>query len=165
MKNKIIITLTMTIIMSWFAQPSRAQEAKYYALFMTKFTDYIKWPSSPVPIVIGVYGDKEIMSELQKFIASKENIEIRDISSPADAVTCQVVFLANSKNEEFELIKKGIGNKEILLVTEAGNFAEQGAGISFFLDAAKLRFRLNKQSIDDKNLKVSSSLLKLAEVI
>ena len=165
MKNKLIITLTVTIMMSWFAQPSCAQEAKFYALFMAKFTDYIHWPSSPDPIVIGVYGDQEIISELGKFAAKKEKIEIRDISSPSDAVVCQIIFLADSKNGEFENINKGIGNKEILLVTENGSFAEQGAGISFFLDDAKLRFRLNKQSMDARNLKVSSSLLTLADVI
>jgi hypothetical protein len=165
MKKKIIITLVLTVAMSWIIQPICAQEAKYYALFIAKFTDYIHWPSSNDKIVIGIYGDQEIISELGKFTASKERIEIRNISSLADAEKCQIIFLSDSKNGEFENINKGIGNREILLVTENENFAEQGAGISFFLDDAKLRFRLNKQAMDSRNLKVSGSLLSLAEVI
>ena len=165
MKKKIIITLVLTVAMSWIIQPVCAQEAKFYALFMAKFTEYIHWPNSYDKIVIGVYGDQEIISELGKFTAKKDKIEIRNISSLADAEKCQIIFLANSKNGEFENINKGIGNREILLVTENGNFAEQGAGISFFLDDTKLRFRLNKQTMDSRNLRVSGSLLALAEVI
>ena len=165
MKNKIIIMLVLTIAMNWIVQPICAQKAKYYALFIAKFTDYIQWPNSNEKIVIGVYGDQEIISELGKFTAKREKIQIKNISSLADTQDCQVIFLADSKNGEFETINNGIGNKEVLLVTENGSFTAHGAGISFFLDDDKLRFRLNKQTMDSRNLKVSSSLLSLAEVI
>ena len=165
MKNKIIITLVLTIAMSWVARPSCAQEAKYYALFVAKFTDYILWPNSNDQIVIGVYGNQEVISELDKFTATRDKIKIMNISSLADIQSCQIVFMADSKKGEFETIKKSIGNKEILLVTESGGFAERGAGISFYLDGTKLRFKLNKHTMETRNLKVSGSLLALAEII
>ena len=82
-----------------------------------------------------------------------------------DAQKCQLVFLADSKKSEFESINASIDGKEILLVTENEVFIKRGAGISFFLEGTKLRFKINKQTIDSKKLKVSGSLLALAEVV
>ena len=165
MKNKIISTLILIGALSWFAGSVNAQQAKYYALFVTKFSDYIQWPNAKTPIVIGVYGNQEIISELEGFTSKKQNIQIATINSIRDVNKCQIVFLGDSKKGEFESIRASIDKKEILLVTENETFAEHGAAISFYLDGTKLRFRLNKQTIETQNLKVSGSLLSLADVI
>ena len=80
MKTKSIIALLLLIALSGISIQSDAQGAKYYALFMSKFTDYIKWPGTPSQIVIGVYGSKEVTKELEKFTSKKENIKIMNIS-------------------------------------------------------------------------------------
>ena len=132
---------------------------------MAKFTDYIQWPNSNDQIVIGIYGSQDIISELVKFSANKRNIEVIKISSVTDAQKCQLVFLADSKKSEFESINASIDGKQILLVTENELFVEKGADISFFLEDTKLRFKINKRTIESKKLKVSGSLLALAEVV
>ena len=164
MKHKIFLMLIFSAALSWYSTPSHAQQAKYYALFVVKFTDYIQWPESKVPIVIGVYGNSEIISELGKFSA-KNKIEVLEMSSPSDIQKCQLVFLGNTKKGEFQSIKSNIGDKSILLVTENGDLVTQGAGISFYADGSKLRFKINKKITDTQNLKVSGSLLALADVI
>jgi len=165
MKNKIIITLILMAALCWFTQSANAQEAKYYALFVAKFSDYIQWPNAKTPIVIGVYGNQEIITELEGFTSKKQNIQIAIINSIQDVNKCQIVFLGDAMKGEFESIRASIDKKEILLVTENENFAERGAAISFYLDGTKLRFRLNKRTIETQNLKVSGSLLSLADVI
>lgn len=151
--------------MSWFVTPALAQQSKYYALFVVKFTDYIQWPVTNNPFVIGVYGDPSIISDLTKYTLAKSNIEIREIYSIGEVQNCQLVFLTDAKKGEFHSIKSSIGNKSILLVTESETFAKQGAGISFYTDGSKLRFRINKKTTDDQNLKISGSLLALADVM
>ena len=74
MKKTIIITILFSIGLSWLALPTSAQNTKFYALFMAKFTDYIQWPNSNDQIVIGIYGSQDIISELVKFSANKRNI-------------------------------------------------------------------------------------------
>lgn len=165
MKNKIIITLILMAALSWFTMSAHAQEAKYYALFVAKFSQYIQWPNAETPLIIGVYGNQEVTSELEGFTSKKQNIQIATINSVQDVNKCQIVFLGDSKKGEFESIRVSIDKKEILLVTENMNFAERGAAISFYLDGTKLRFILNKQTIETQNLKVSGSLLSLADVI
>jgi len=165
MKKPIITVFLLLIGLGWSPKTTSAQNAKFYALFMAKFTDYIQWPNSNDQIVIGVYGSQDIISELKKYSASKKNIGVMDISSVNDAQKCQIVFLADSKNSEFESINLGIDGKDILLVTENESFIKKGAGISFYLEGTKLRFKLNKQTMDAKNLKVGGSLLSLADVV
>jgi len=165
MKNKIVIILILMAALSWLTRSAYAQDAKYYALFVAKFSDYIEWPNAKTPIVIGVYGNQEITLALEGFTSKKQNIQIARINSIHDVNKCQIVFLGDSKKGEFESIRASIDRKEILLVTENESFAERGASISFYLDGTKLRFRLNKQAIETQNLKVSGSLLSLADVI
>ena len=165
MNKTIIITILFSIGLSWLAFPTSAQNAKFYALFMAKFTDYIQWSNSNDQIVIGVYGSPDIISELRKFSASKGNIKVIKLSSVNDVQKCQLVFLANSKKSEFESINASIDSKQILLVTENDLFVNKGADISFFFDGTKLRFKINKNTLDSKKLKVSGSLLALAEVV
>jgi len=165
MKKPIVSLLILFIGLSWTPKPTIAQNARFYALFMAKFTDYIQWPNSNDQIVIGVYGDQDIIKELQKYSASKTNIGVIDISSVNDVQKCQLVFIAESKNSEFESINASIDGKNILLVTENDAFIKKGAGISFYLEGNKLRFKLNKETIDTKKLKVGGSLLSLANVV
>ena len=165
MKNRIIITLILMAALCWFTKSANAQEAKFYALFVAKFSDYIQWPNAKPPIIIGVYRNQEIISELEGFTSKKQNIQIATINSVQEVNKCQIVFLGDAKKNEFESIRASIDKKEILLVTENEAFAERGAAISFYLDGTKLRFKLNRQTIETQNLKVSGSLLSLADVI
>lgn len=165
MKKPIVTAFILLIGLGWTSKPTSAQNAKFYALFMAKFTDYIEWPSSNDQIVIGVYGNPDIISELKKYAASKKSIAVIDISSVNDVQKCQLVFIADSKNSEFESINASIDGKEILLVTEDDAYIKKGAGISFYVEGTKLRFKLNKETMDAKKLKVGGSLLSLADVV
>lgn len=166
MKSKLIATLGLCLLLSLGSRAS-AQEAKFYALFVSKFTEYVKWPDvvSGQKIVIGVFGDSQVKKELANIAAIKGDIEVMQVNNAGEAVKCHLVFMPRKNEAEFENIKKAIGNRSILLVTEDDGYAEKGAGISFFLEGSKLRFKLNKLVIEAKNMKVSNSLVAMATVI
>lgn len=166
MKCKVLATLGLCMLLSMTSRVS-AQDAKFYALFVTKFTEYVKWPDVPSgqKIVIGVFGDSQIEKELTNIAVLKGDIEVIQVNSAVEALRCHLLFMPEKKESEFENIKKAIGNRSILLVTEEDGYAERGAGISFFLEGSKLRFKLNKMIIEEKNIKVSNSLIAMATVI
>lgn len=159
-------TLGLCLLLSMTTQAS-AQEAKFYALFVSKFTEYVRWPDadSEQKIIVGVFGDSQVKNELINFAAVKDDIEIVQVNSAGEAVKCHLLFLPKKNEEEFENLKMAIGNRSILLVTENDGYAEKGAGISFFLEGSKLRFKLNKSVIEAKNIKISNSLIAMATVI
>jgi hypothetical protein len=54
--------------------------------------------------------------------------------------------------------------KAVLIITES-DFSTKGSGISFFEEAGKLRFSINKGVLEAKGLKVSGSLLSLGKQV
>lgn len=110
------------IMWGWPLAPAAAQNAKFYALFMAKFTDNIQWPNTRDQVVIGVYGDQDIVTELQKYDDNKKNIAIIKISSVNDVQKSHLVFIGESKNSEFESIHSSADGNNMILVRDNGTF-------------------------------------------
>ncbi len=139
---------------------------KFHALFISKFVDYINWPSSAKNQVIGVYGNKAVYMELKTMFERKSSgYSAIEINSAQDVSKCDVIYLASSKDGSFNSILSEIGSKSILLITESDKYAKMGADISFFEKNSKLGFNISPNSLKTKNLKVSSSLLSLGVVV
>jgi hypothetical protein len=59
-----------------------------------------------------------------------------------------------------------IKDKSILIVGEKEGLARKGAALSFAtLDNDELSFDINKRSIEEHKLKISSALIKLGELV
>lgn len=166
MKKKLFPTV-LVLLFLFFGSQANAQEAKFYALFVTKFVDYIKWPDAAPnqKVVIGVWGNSQVKEELTHFAAAKGNIEVLQLSNLADAAKCNLLFLPKENAKEFEALKSSIGTNSVLLITENEGYAEKGAAISFYLEGSKLKFKLNKSTIESKKIKVSSALMAMGTVI
>lgn len=163
MKKK---NLMVGMILFIMAQNSYAQDIdKFQALFITKFVEYVKWPSSE-KIVIGVYGNDNVFGELSKMLAAKnKNLSVKNIASTEDARSCQAVFLASKKDKDFDALQSAISGKSVLLITESESYAKKGAGISFYSEGQKMRFKINPKIIEANNLMVSSNLLAIGTVV
>ena len=142
-----------------------AQEGRFTALFLTKFTEYIKWPEKTGQHVIGVYKSDEIMNHLASFAEKKANVKVVKLSSPREASRCDLVYLPRSEDGMLASFAEVIGNSSVVLVSQDSKMTSQGADIGFFMKEGKLRFALKESSMSNKQLKVSRSLLVLAEVI
>lgn len=166
MKSKILTVIAFLMLLQ-LGSRAYAQEAKFYALFVTKFVDYVQWPEVKPgqKIVIGVWGNSQIKTELAHFAAAKGNIEIMQLNKLADTPKCHVLFLTKEKAGEFEFLNNSIGSKSILLITEEDGYAEKGADISFFLEGSKLKFKFNKSAIESKKIKISTALVAMGTVI
>lgn len=150
-----------------FSTISKAQDlSKYQALFITKFVDYIAWPSKADKTVIGVVGNSRVIPEMQKIVKSRnKNFQVVKISSAVEAARCQIVFIPVVSNKTFSSIKKAIGDKSVLIITETEALATQGSIITFYKEDNKLKFIVNKKEAEAKKLKLSSNLLSIAKVI
>lgn len=160
------ITATIAISFSlMLAYPSLGQESKFKALFIYKFAEYIEWPNSPSKIVVGIAGKSDVYNQLSTFAASKDNLEVKTISSSSESKTCNIVFLPSAQSSKLSSYVSTIGKNSILVVSENGKLARQGADIGFYLDQGKLRFLINKNSIESKKMVPSSKLLTLGKAI
>ena len=165
---KVFVTLAVLWVMSVWTTTAQGQDvSKYQALFMYNFTKYIQWPDQGNTIIIGVLGDADVYRELLKSIHAKGNkqIQVHQLETAQEASQCDLVFLSQELSGTFDNILTETHNQSVLIVTEEASLAEAGAGISFYTESNRLRFRINKKAVSDRNIKISSQLLALGSVI
>lgn len=142
-----------------------AQEAKFKALFLMKFCEYIEWPGGNNNLVIGVMESDDVGNELLTFASQKGNIQVKRISSANEAAQCNIVFVAGNAKKNLGSIAQRIGSNSTLLVADDEKKMDEGADIGFYLEDNKLRFVISKSNIESKKMLPSSKLLALGKAI
>jgi hypothetical protein len=141
-----------------------AQESKFQAIYMYNFTKYMNWPDQQ--ITIGVMGNSAVLTELNDIARRNPGkLKVIKITGNEGVNTCNMIFLPEDQNENFDLIQNKIGSAAILLIVEDGALIQKGAEIAFYTENGKLKFALNKAALDASKIQVSSSLLAMAKVI
>lgn len=146
----------------------RAQDVDYkaYSLFVYNFMKYIEWPEITGDFTIGVMGDSPVVKELESLAKTKKakgrSIIIKKITTPEEALNCQLVYVCSAKSSTAKLINEKVKGKSILVVGEREGLAKKGAALSFItLDDDVLKFEINKGVLDQNKLKIPSVLSNL----
>lgn len=164
MKKQIVIT-GLWLIMFFINHTASAQESKFKALFIQKFIEYTNWPDNRNEVVVGVFGNSQVLLELEKFSNSKRRYSIVKIAGAGDIAKCDVIYLPEAQDRNFDLVIQATVNKNVLLITDNSSFAGRGSCISFYLEDSKLKFIVNQDAVKKANLRLSSALLSLAKVM
>ena len=92
-------------------------------------------------------------------------LAVKDVTSPADLKSCQIVFISPSEKPRYEAILASLKDSKILTVSEIEGFAEHGGIINFISERNKVRFEINPDAARNQGLTISSELLKLARLV
>lgn len=159
-----LITLLLLISCSFYL---KAQNEKYKALFLYNFTKEVEWPQSypQGSLVIGVLGNSTVAQELENMNSRQKIGQIKVFSNVEEISNCQVIYVSPGKSGVIPQLLTKIGNSNTLIVSDNKGGIHQGSGINFILDGEKLKFEISRQHIEQKGLKVSTSLLNLGVVI
>jgi hypothetical protein len=169
MKTRNII-VGVVLLMASFVSEAQVNY-KIHSLFIYKFTQYIEWPDkgSGGNFVIGVVGSSPLTPELEALAATKKvdakTIIVKKLSASADMSDCHMVFVSESQSGQLNSILGKLSGKPVLVMSEANGGAKKGAGVNFIIVDDKMKFELNKASIEKQGLKVSGELVKLAIVV
>lgn len=163
-QNKILFGLVFIFICISYQQ-SNAQESKFKALFIYKFSEYIEWPSGKQNVTVGMAGKTGVSKELSTFAASKGNMTVLNIGGPSEAGKCDIIFLPKSQDSLVSAYNSAIQGKSVLVVSENSDLTGKGSDIGFYLESGKLRFLISEKSIRDKKMIPSSKLLALGKSI
>ena len=162
---KMMKTILIGIILMGHALASSAQEAKFKALFIGKFAEYISWPDGSKNVTIGVVGSTPVYDELVKYAGSKSTLNVIQLKSTGEVSKCKIVFIPETSNASIGGYKDAIGNSSILLVADEESVVGIGSDISFYLEGNKLRFVVSEANIKKKNMSADSKLLALGKTI
>ncbi len=171
MRQKAILAISAVVIFCCASHnPVYAQSNIYklHSLFMYNFTKHVQWENVGDKFTIGVFGSEKVLNEIKKNFAGKtfsgKEIRVINIVGVGDANASQMVYAPRSNKSKILDMFEAADKKNTLFVSE-DDLVNMGFPISFILKGSKLGFKVSKKNISVSGLKISSSLLSLAEVV
>jgi hypothetical protein len=149
-------------------------ESRVKAAYINNFTKFIYWKSpeqgsTKNQIVIGVYGSDpvgEILEDYSQKQKDGQSIIVKNVSKkPAELASCNLLFIAQSEQQQLAQILKQIEGTNILTVSDIAGFVKKGGMIGFFIDQNKIRIEINLRTTNRAGLKISAKLLEVARVV
>jgi uncharacterized protein DUF4154 len=167
---------TLAFVWALIAVPSlQAQGAKptdydVKAAYLYNFGRFVEWPSSVTTksdvFNICILGQDPFGSALDHTFAgetiSGKGIAAKRISTPQEAVNCQILFMSSAEEGRLNKIIEAIDKGAVLTVSDMPQFSQRGGMIQFVLDGKKVRFEVNLTAVQRAGLTLSSELLKVA---
>ncbi len=152
----------------------QAREYLVKAAFLYNFARLSEWPAgtfqSPSgPFKICLMGDDLFGLSLNSIKDRKINghpLLIQRRVSLQQAVSCQLLFISRSEQNQLQQIIAYLKPYPVLTVSELPDFAQMNGHIRLFLNnESTLSLEINLQAIRNSHLKISSRILTLAHIV
>lgn len=151
----------------------REQEIK--AAYLFSFTKYATWPEGTFknasdPIVICVLGDNpfdkiNFAERLRNRTSDGRAVQVKFVQQVEEIpAPVHVVFIAESNRKKLEAILAGLKNRAVLTVSDISRFCADNGMLGFIRKDDAIRFEVNLEAVDRTGIKLSSNLLKLAQI-
>lgn len=177
MKKGVIISLLFfafcaTAFTPGYSPSNPDTNAKIKAVFIYNFTKYIEWPENykTGEFTIGILGEndalfKELnqMSKVKK--VANQTFSIKSYSQIGDVSNPHILYIPADSAEALSKAVDKLKGKSTLIVTEKPGMAKKGSAINFVIVGNRQKFELNKNTAEKHNLKVASTLEKLAVLV
>jgi len=156
------------------AAPIHAQsEDEIKAAFLLNFARYVEWPESafsdsdsPVQIcTLGSEGFDRVAADIVEGKAvGPRSVEVVPVAVAADAVSCHILFVGGDSVSTQEVVAT-LGKASVFTVANDEEFAQQGGIANFYRAGKRIRFEINPGAAEGAGLKISSRLLRLAQLV
>jgi hypothetical protein len=156
------------------AEPPAPREYQLKAVFLFNFAQFVEWPSqafadAQTPLVIGVLGKDPFGAYLDETVrgetVNNRSLVVQRYGRVEDINTCHILFISRSEGDRLEQILARLRGRNILTVADAEGFAPPGVMIRLVTVENKIRLRINLEVAQAANLKISSKLLRTAEIV
>jgi len=163
------ISALIIFILIWMSSmPVAAQnpESKIKTLFVYNFIRYTQWPDNAGDVKIGILGnDKDIVAAFKDMAAKKSGsskITVEVFTDVSKSSNYQLVYLPETSSNYIS----SLGNlKKTIVVSEKPGMTRKGSDINFIKKDGKIRFELNKASVDRSQFKIAGRIVSLAIVV
>ena len=161
-------------IRSLQAQVPKPTEYEVQAAYLSNFGRFVEWPvkagaSDRDPFYVCVLGQDPFGPLLDAALKGETiggaPMAARRVTGTADAANCRIIYLNPSKDIPQKALLAALGNTNVLTVSDAAGFTQQGGMIQFVLDGNRVRFEINLAAAQRAGLNLSSQLLKVAVAV
>jgi hypothetical protein len=146
-------------------------EYQVKAVFLFNFAQFVRWPSpqpAETPLVIGIVGDDPFGSYLDETVRG-EKVNNRLLTTHRfrrgrDPRNCDMLFISQSERERVPQIVSNLKGRSVLTVSDIDGFTDLGGMIELSTEKNRIHVRINLEAVKAAKLRVSSKLLRVAEV-
>jgi len=169
-----LVTVLLGMLLAVSAHGQAVEEYQVKAAFLYNFAKFVQWPSSAFksaqePIAICILGQNPFGGALDEAIRGKQiegrSLVVYQVSSDTPSRACHILFVGGAERKRFRALAEAFRAPGVLTVGEAAWFSAEGGVINLKLDAGRVRFEINVEAADRQQLRISSKLLSLAQVV
>jgi YfiR/HmsC-like len=168
------MTFGLPTIRSLKAQVPKPTEYEVQAAYLSNFGRFVEWPvragaNERDPFYICVLGQDPFGPLLDAALKGETiggaPMAARRVAGVSDTANCRIVYVNPSKDTPLKSVLATLGNANVLTVSDAAGFTDQGGMIQFVLDGNRVRFEINLAAAQRAGLNLSSQLLKVAVAV
>lgn len=154
-------------------QGAEYSEYDVKAAFLFNFAKYIEWPQESFSdlesnLRIGILGTNPFKGKLEKTVEGKtingHPVEVVELSQIPEDEPLHMVFVARSEEDRLNRWLAPLKGKPVVAVSDISNFAARGGMIEFFMEADRVRFEVNLETVAECGVHIDSKLLNLARI-
>src|SRR4030095_214066 len=164
-----------TILLGIFPSTAQDRRVEYEvkAAFLYNFAKFIEWPDEAFPARDSAFticlAYELLRAPVERAVQGEmwngRPLSVKQIDSGDDVRGCQVVFISRSAAPKGMEILTAAMNAPVLTVGETADFIPAGGIIRFTENGHRIRFEINPDAADRASLRVSSRLLRLADIV
>lgn len=149
------------------------EEFEVRAVFLLSMAKFTEWPSEALPegapLVIGVLGDSPMGPALEALAGAKagdRRIVVRRFRGASDVQQpCHILYFSASEERQMSTLRRKLEASSVLTVGETSFFLGFGGALHLFQEEGRMRFTLNRASLDRSRLRVAAQVQRLAKQV
>lgn len=150
-----------------------SHEYEIKAEYLYNFMAFVSWPEEAfkdeqAPFTVGLVGKDPFGARLEEAVKGKtlrgKPIAIKRIADATEVEGCQLVFISKSEKENLCQLVAAIQKPGVMTVGELEGFNACGGVVKFLIQDNKVKFEVNVDAARRANLKISSKMLKVAQI-
>jgi len=164
---RIVYMLIIVLLMPIYASN---QERDLQAVFLGRFAKFIEWPQNNRDVFIITLIDENPFDNLLDNLYSKKRIhgkkiKIKYVTKIEDIGESDILFITLDNYKKVNRVIEYAQENSILTISEKRGFAQRGGIIQLGFVAQKPYLVINYDSSVESNIKISSTLLAIAQNI
>jgi len=168
LRRRLAVVLLLPILL---ATPARSgdepAESSIKAAIVYNLARVVDWPAAALgdAFVLEVVGADDQAPDFRTLADKEIGGRPLRICSGADATARQMVFLARSEAARCDAVLAACAAQPILTVSEIDDFCERGGMVQLVRSRNRIRLRVNRAAAEAAGLRLSSQLLRVAELV
>jgi hypothetical protein len=150
----------------------KLDEYQVRAAFICNFANFVEWPPAAFqrpddPFTICVMGRNPFGRTLTSLVDGKlldrRAFVVRPVADVRQVSGCHILFISSSERLRFRSILENLKTSSVLSVGDTNDFIAAGGIVGLPLESGKVRIEISAQAAKERNLRISSHLLSLAQ--